>query len=171
MRLQMTGHGKWSQPNVPRKGWTCFDYSDLGSPSAICEMCEHQEIRYVHHMSHPNYHGTLAVGCVCAENMELNYNAPKERERKLKNIAAKRRKWLSRNWKISSKGNDYIVVDGIHVVVFKKSGKWAARITDQMSEESLTSSRPYPTQDEAKLAAFDAMVKLRKTKGWGKSWQ
>lgn len=58
--------GKWSQPGVPHKGWTCLDIEDLGEPSATCEMCEAQEIRYVHHMEHPNYSGSLGCGCVCA---------------------------------------------------------------------------------------------------------
>jgi len=40
--------GKWSQAGVPHRGWTCVDIDDLGEPSATCEMCETQEIRYVH---------------------------------------------------------------------------------------------------------------------------
>ena len=49
---------------------------DLEAPDAVCEMCETQEIRYVHHMQHPDYPGVLGVGCVCAEHMEEDYEAP-----------------------------------------------------------------------------------------------
>lgn len=50
------GHfGKWSMPGVPHKGWTCIDIEDLGAPDAVCEMCERQDIRYVHAMEHPDY--------------------------------------------------------------------------------------------------------------------
>ena len=45
--------GKWSQPGVPHKGWSCDHVVDLGIyERAICEMCEKQEIRFVHSMSH-----------------------------------------------------------------------------------------------------------------------
>ncbi len=69
-RLVAAGRGKWSIAGVPHKGWTCVDIEDLGEPSAECEMCESQSIRYVHHMQHPQYANVLAVGCVCAGHME-----------------------------------------------------------------------------------------------------
>jgi hypothetical protein len=37
--------GKWIQPGVPHKGWTCVDIEDLDAPDSICEMCEVQEER------------------------------------------------------------------------------------------------------------------------------
>lgn len=52
---RLMGRGKWSQRDVPHKGWTCVRVDDLGEPSVTCEMCEFQAIRYVHHMSHPEY--------------------------------------------------------------------------------------------------------------------
>lgn len=54
--------GKWSVPGVPHKGWTCIDIEDLGAPDAICEMCERQDIRYVHTIQNPDYAGTLHCG-------------------------------------------------------------------------------------------------------------
>ena len=45
------GTGKWSQAGVPHKGWIWVDIEDLGEPSATCEMCETQEIRYVQYGS------------------------------------------------------------------------------------------------------------------------
>lgn len=44
----MPSFGKWSQQGVPKKGWTCIGFEDLGEPSTQCEMCENQDIRYVH---------------------------------------------------------------------------------------------------------------------------
>ncbi|GHV31592.1 hypothetical protein AGMMS4952_20620 [Spirochaetia bacterium] len=55
--------GKWSDKGVPHKGWKCIDIEDLGEPSLTCEMCESQEIRYVHYMKHPGYKDILKVGC------------------------------------------------------------------------------------------------------------
>ena len=50
-----------------------MDVEDLGKVDAGCEMCETQEIRYVHHMKHPEYPGSLGVGCVCAGKIEDDY--------------------------------------------------------------------------------------------------
>jgi hypothetical protein len=88
--------GKWSQPGVPHKGWTCVDIEDLGEPSAVCEMCETQEIRYVHHMEHPNYVGSLGCGCICAGRMEEDYEGARRREQAFRNAAGRRQRWLSR---------------------------------------------------------------------------
>ena len=60
--------GKWRDPKVPHKGWSCFEIFDAGKPDRVCQMCEQQQIRYVHVMKHPDYLETLNVGCVCAGN-------------------------------------------------------------------------------------------------------
>ena len=51
----MSLFGKWSQQGVPKKGWTCIGFEELGKLSTQCEMCEIQDIRYVHQMQHPDY--------------------------------------------------------------------------------------------------------------------
>jgi hypothetical protein len=45
--------GKWKQPDFAHRGWTCVDI-DENPDTQVCEMCEVQEIRYVHRMEHPN---------------------------------------------------------------------------------------------------------------------
>ena len=160
--------GKWSQPGIPHKGWSCFDVEDLGAVEAVCEMCETQEIRYVHHMEHSEYPGSLGVGCICAENMEDDYERPRRRENALKNAAQRRRRWLNRKWKNSRKGNPYLNTDGMNIAVFqRRRGVWGARITDRHTDEEVISKRQYGTEDAAKLAAFDAMIFLKEQKGWG----
>lgn len=160
--------GKWSKPGIPHKGWRCVDIEDLGAPDAVCEMCETQEIRYVHYMEHPDYKDVLGVGCVCAENLEEDYQAPRRRERVLKNVGQRRRRWLSRVWKVSAKGNSYLNTDGFNIVIFRQAkGSWGARIEDRATERSKLSRRQYKSEDEAKLAVFDAMVFLKNEKGWG----
>ena len=76
----MTTLGKWSQGGVPHKGWSCIDIDDVGDDFVTCQMCETQPVRYVHTMEHPDYPDTLDVGCVCAGNMEQDYEAARERE-------------------------------------------------------------------------------------------
>jgi len=163
-------HGKWAQPGIPHKGWTCVYVEDLGAPDAVCEMCELQEIRYVHHMQHADYPAVLEVGCVCAEHMEGDYQGPRRRERDLKNAARRRSRWLERRWKVSRQGNPYINADGFNITVFRKQdGTWGGRIEDRSTAQSITSRRRYETEDQAKLAAFDAMIFLKSKRGWGRS--
>src|ERR1700732_4267397 len=104
----MTTHGKWSESGVPHKGWMCIGVEDLGAPDAVCEMCETQEIRYVHAMTHPDYAGELHVGCGCAEKMEDDYVRPRLREKALRSAAGRKKRWLARRWRESARGNPYI---------------------------------------------------------------
>ena len=121
--------GKWSQPGVPHKGWICIDIEDLGEPSATCEMCETQEIRYVHHMQHPQYPEVLGCGCVCAGHMEGDYEGARQRETVMRNASARRRKWLTRDWRVSRGGNPFLNVAGYNVVVYPaKAGAFELQI-------------------------------------------
>ena len=161
--------GKWSEANVPHKGWSCVNVEDLGSPSETCEMCEITEIRYVHWMTHPNYEETLHVGCVCAEHMEEDYVTPRRREQQLRNAAQRKKRWLSRHWSSSVKGNSYLNTDGFNITIFEKSsGSFGGKLTNRRTGESILSRRTYSSEDQAKLAAFDAMIFLKNKRGWGK---
>ena len=160
--------GKWSQVGVPHKGWTCVSVDDLGVPDTVCEMCETQEIRYVHHMEHPDYRESLAVGCICAQHMENDYEAPRRRERILRNAAQRRRLWLGRKWQVSAKGNAYLNTDGMNITVYRRTRiLWAARIEERTTGQSVTSKGRYTSEHAAKLAAFDAMIFLKHERGWG----
>lgn len=169
MRRAHAVSGKWSEPGVPHKGWTCTDVQDLEEPSAVCEMCETQTIRYVHHMQHPDHPEELAVGCICAKHMEEDYEAPKRRERHLRNAAQRKKRWLGRNWKLSAQRNAYLNTDGLNIVIYRhRISWWGARITDRKTNRSIASKKRYATEDQAKLAAFDGMIFLKKERGWGR---
>ncbi|MCH7499247.1 MAG: hypothetical protein IH886_04455 [Nitrospinae bacterium] len=166
MNRENKGSGKWCQLGVPHKGWACTGIEDLGTSEAICQMCETQPIRYVHYMAHPDYSDVLGVGCVCAEHMEENYERAKTRERNLKNAAQRKKNWLKRQWRVSQiKGNPYLNTDGYNIVIFKKFHplglRWSFRITESESETGAFSQRLYESEDQAKLAAFDAMINLK----------
>lgn len=164
----MSTHGKWSQAGVPHKGWTCVGMEDLGSPCEICEMCETQEIRYSHSMSHPDYPNVLEVGCVCAEHMEQDREGPRRREKALRSASGRRKRWLARKWNLSARGNSFLNTDGFNIVIFEKEdGTWGGRITDRATGRERSSSKPYATEDAAKLAAFDGMIFLKNKRGWG----
>jgi hypothetical protein len=161
-------YGKWSQSGVPKKGWSCIGVEDLGEPEAVCEMCEVQEIRYVHTMTHPDYPAELHVGCVCATKMENDYVRPRLREKALRSAAARKKRWLSRKWQTSARGNSYINTDGFNIVIrANRDGSWGGRIEERASGRFVASKKRYPTEDAAKLAAFDVMEFLKTKRGWG----
>jgi len=156
------GFGKWSQAGVPHRGWSCIDIEDLGAPDETCEMCERQEIRYVHHMRHADYPDVLRCGCVCAGHMEEDLAGARRRETALRNAAGRRRAWPNRKgWKISPRGNLHIKVDGYHVTVFRKSKGWGAVISVPATGYERFAQRFYPTVTAAQLATFDYLVFLR----------
>jgi hypothetical protein len=97
-----TGTGKWRQPGVPHRGWTCTEVVDLfddGDDFETCEMCETAQIRYAHIMTHPDYSDALAVGCICAEHMEQDYVGPKRREREFRQRQTRAERELRRQQK------------------------------------------------------------------------
>jgi len=160
--------GKWSSPGVPHKGWACDGVEDLGAPDAVCEMCELQEIRYVHTMSHPDFEGVLEVGCVCAERMEEDKVGPRQRERALRGAARRKSHWLDRRWRISSQGNSFVNTDGFNITIYRNGdGSWGGRISERATGRSITARRRYESEAKAKLAAFDGMIFLKHKRGWG----
>jgi len=157
-----TRHGKWSQSGVPHKGWSCVHFEDLGEPSQICEMCESAEVRFIHYMEHPNFSGTLAVGCVCAEHMEGDYNGPRLREKTLRQKAHRRKSWIKRRWLTSAKGNSYLNTEGYNIAVFGRSFRgtpyWSFRVENRQTGRAQFSRRRYPTENAAKNATLDALI-------------
>jgi hypothetical protein len=126
-QLVAANRGKWSQAGVPHKGWSCVDTEDLGEPELTCQMCESRTIRYVHYMEHPQYPDVLQVGCICAGNMEGSVGTARLRETSMQSRAGKRKRWLSRKWRVSVKGNPWIKADGYRVTVYFQTGGWGAR--------------------------------------------
>lgn len=140
----------WNQPGIPHKGWHCVGIEDLEEASATCEMCGKERIRYVHGMEHPDGL-SLNVGCICAGKMTGDYEGAKRRERDARNRASRRTRWLSRQWKVSAKGNHYLKLDGRHLLVFKnRSGQYGIKVGKEFD------CRAFPTPAAAKLALFDA---------------
>jgi hypothetical protein len=164
--LHITGTGKWRMPGVPQRGWTCEDIEDLAAPGFICEMCEVQEIRYVHTMWHPDYYETLRCGCICAGHMEQDLVAAKQREKIFKRRLSRRAHWLHRHWRTSGNGNAFLnTQDGFNVVVFQNGDTWGARFVDKETGYTRFSQRPYYSESAAKLAAFDAITGYKQKDG------
>ncbi|MBI3616879.1 MAG: hypothetical protein HY210_01475 [Candidatus Omnitrophica bacterium] len=150
--------GKWSQMGVPHKG--CVDIEDLGEPQLTCQMCESQIIRYVHYMEHPKHSEVLCVGCVCAGHMEGDITAARNREASMRSRIEKRKRWTTRKWKISAKGNPWIRSDGYRIIVYQKGTGWSATVSTEDNSSVQHCRKIYPTQERAKLSAFDHVTRL-----------
>ena len=149
--MAMSQLGKWSQSRVPHKGWSCVGFEDLGEPSTMCEMCEHQEIRYVHTMRHPDYPELLDVGCVCAENMEADYTSARWRESNAKSIAGRLSRFMdSPNWRTTRNGGQRIKRNECIIVISERHsfGYWIKRGATEWPRWG------FDTEEEAKRAAF-----------------
>ena len=155
--------GKWDRVGVPNQGWDFIGIEDLESPNQTCAMCEVQEIRYVHSMKHPDYPDVLKVGCVCAGQMQGNVERANKKEQAFKNANQRRKNWLSRKWQTSKKGNSYINTDGFHITIFQYGNIWKGIIKkdEGQKEKIIPSRKEYDSEDQAKLAAFDAMLLLK----------
>ncbi len=156
-----SGTGKWAEHGVPHKGWTCVDMEDLLEPIEICEMCEAQEIRYVHTMAHPDYPEELRCGCICAGHMEESIANSERREATLKNAARRRAAWPRRKaWRISQKGNLVIRTDGYRITVFKKEAGWSAVISNSLTGLERFARRSYASPMAAQLLVHHAFCKF-----------
>lgn len=93
--------------------------------------------------------------------MEDDYVNPRRREQDLKNVAGRRKPWLTRKWKTSRSGNPYLKTDGFHIVVYPLSGtSWGGKITD-LTGDAISNKRRYADADKAKRGAFDGMIFLK----------
>jgi hypothetical protein len=154
------GRGKWSKSGVPHKGWSCIQDADLGAGTTqTCEMCESTQIRYTHTMNHPDYKGPLVVGVVCAGHMQQDLEGARARERRLKNRVARRERWPHTKWKVSRNGNEYRNHAGYSCLVKHWPQGWQLMIRPLPEGEWISGRRRFATAEEAKLAAFDYIVK------------
>lgn len=88
---------------LPLEGWRCADVIDVRAedpkaPLETCEICGCSKVRYVHVMEHPDTGQSLSVGCICAGVMEGDIFGAKERERLVRNRAARRRTFIRKPW-------------------------------------------------------------------------
>jgi hypothetical protein len=126
-------------------------------------MCESVEIRYVHNMEHPDYPGTLGVGCICAEHMEEDYIRPRQREKRLRNEARRRANLPRRKWSLSRAGNPYLDAEGFNLTVVPASGSgFQLVVKNQGSGRSKRGKETYASVQAAKGASPAALLWAQK---------
>ena len=149
---------QWNKSGYPHKGWNWESVTDLEEATHVCEMCDKENIRYVHTMRHSVENISIDVGCICAEKLSEDYTGLyKEREKKLRGIAQRKKSFLSRKWKHNLKKNSWFLdIDGITVTIFPDKftpGKWKYVFNNKFSDLK------FDTVESAQLAAFDAFFK------------
>jgi len=92
--------------------------------------------------------------------MEEDLSAARSREASMKGRAGKRKRWISRKWKISRQGNHWIEADGYRVTIFPKVSGWGATVASVFGSYERYSKRFYATPEDAKLASFDLISSL-----------
>lgn len=107
---------------APVSGWTCAFTNDVAGEEdstdlATCELCGCPAVRFVHVMEHPEYGGTLEVGCVCAGIVEGDMIAARERERQARNRANRRKRFVQQEWSTSKNGNQTLKYKGQRVTI------------------------------------------------------
>ncbi|MDC3959038.1 hypothetical protein [Polyangium jinanense] len=149
----------WNKENIPQRGWVCIDVEDLEDTIHTCEMCGNENVRYVHWMHHPEHVPDLRVGCVCAEKMADGYEGV-SRERRLKNRAARRAKWVKRYWPQRLISDRPIVVgmqlktQGYKFCIVPVTGGWRGSIT-LPTGRVIQGRRTFNDLNTLKLILFD----------------
>jgi hypothetical protein len=68
-------------------------------------------------------------------------------------------------WRLSKKGNNYVVVDGFCVTVFHRPGGFAWCIASDAKHKPLWSDRTFSAEREARTDAFDVLATLAEAEG------
>ncbi len=130
--------------NFSNTGWRCVGITDMGAPSVICQFCNKQTLRYVHHMENINGE-KLDVGCVCAGKLDGNLEKAQEREKKIKRSQmpifispTQKNNKLSK----SANGNYFTKIDGHLIVILAdryNENRWRYAIDGVFSDDSYKS--------------------------------
>jgi hypothetical protein len=56
----------WKKPGIPHGGWEFVRTVEHDYPTAICEMCDQKNIKYIDIVAHPEYEEELKVGQDCS---------------------------------------------------------------------------------------------------------
>ena len=147
---------------VPHKGWSLEQVIDLHEDEGLsygeyedCQFCDHEQIRFVHLLNHPDYSQAIRVGCMCACRLTNDYVEPKRQERILRNKAARRSRFPARKgWSSTCYGGKTIKLNGHRVTVASKSGRFRLWI------DGKEGGRFYAQEKEAMLRGFDYVQTL-----------
>lgn len=111
-------------------------------------MCEKEQIRHIHTVSHRDYPGQLQVGCVCAENMTGDYVRPRVAEGAVKRRRARLKAFINDRWSSGSNGSFSRKWNGHRVLLAPRASGWIAKVDGEGGR------RVFTNRDEAAAAVF-----------------
>ena len=149
----------WTDPAVPKAGWTCDGVDDLGDDRELCAMCGQQWCRFLHSMVHGDT--TLRMGCVCAGRVEGDAEAATTRENVAKRIA--KAATFEPEWRWAAQSNNpWFKHRGWRCTVFPdKRGTGWKHVVSYQDEAPSFGRRGYTEQKDAMTAATAAFIDQR----------
>lgn len=165
---------QWKKPGVPHKGWTEIGIVDLGEKAMPgdeieyeqCEMCGQDKIRYVHILTHPEYEGTIQVGCDCAMRMTEGYFHSDRKERELRNRVNRKRNFMKQEWRINSKtGNLVLRYKGENITIMRSQFGEGWGVIFKGESLWKYDGKKIMDLEEAKIAAFNLFDRLYDSRG------
>ena len=152
---------KLKEWNAPLEDWFCvgvIDFVDEAEDYTICELCGCEKVRFVHQMAHNDYFEEVNVGCICAGIMEGDLLVAKDREREMKNRAARRRNFPKKNWKTARTGSKYLTNKGTRVFINERCGRYTCNCNGVLINKY--KGKPITDFLSACYAAFDEVDPL-----------
>ena len=142
------------------EGWYCaysYDNKEDGGDYTDCELCGYEGVRYVHVMAHRDWPDPIEVGCVCAGVMEGDELAPKERERVMRNRAARKRNFLNRNWRPTRYGGLWLREKGTPIFINRSGRRFYVKIPHTGGDQVayLYHGKSILSMEDAIYAAYD----------------
>ena len=130
---------------------------DPEAPLSECEVCGCDRVRYEHYMEHRHFPFQVMTGCICAGIMEGSILDAKERERKVKNRSARRRRFAEKEWKETIPGVYRRRYRHHEVTLYEHGGTFTVDVNGR--RETRYKGRPITDLLSAGYAAFDMIDK------------
>ena len=86
-------------------------------------------------------------------------------------VEKRRANWAGRKWRTSEKGSSFTNVRGFNIVVFGSRKGYGITIKQRYGTKWQWGKRRYPTREEAKAAAFTALIWAEQAWGGNGRWQ
>ena len=151
------------EPGMPYLGWRCRDVIDLREQGLEygeywdCEMCGHEQIRYVHVMEYDDYDGVVRVGCVCAGRMQQDPEGAKRDDIDARNRSKRYGNFRRQRWLRATKGME-MRYKGMTIEASITNG--AATLTCLGETVDEYHGRPINTEDRLWNAAFELLERM-----------
>lgn len=142
-------HGAEHGRVMPRRGWECIGYDDLGDLIGECELCG-TDLRYLYLVQHPNW-PAMEVGTDCCDNLTGSADASEHLDAYKKRADRVKRFVSSPRWKAKASGALVIKQAGIAVTIIKAADAF------KIVMDGATGKTEYATLLDAKMRVFETI--------------